>query len=120
MTNQEVGKRGEDQAALYLQEQGLQIIARHVLLPRGEIDLICRHKEDWVFVEVKTRTRISAPSALDAITTTKRKRLIAGALIYMKKHHLEGENIRFDVVTIEDSQIEWLPGAYEAPSQYTF
>jgi len=122
MTNaiQDLGRHGEEQAAVYLQNQGLRVVEKHVQTRWGEIDLICEDKGDWVFVEVKTRTRATQPSALDAITPAKRKRLINAALMYMKKHRLEGENMRFDVVSIEADHIEWIPGAYEGSSRYTF
>lgn len=117
---QNLGRQGEDQASVYLQNQGLRIVEKHFQTRWGEIDLIARHKDDWVFVEVKTRTRAARPSALDAITPAKRKRLINAALMYMKKRRLEGENMRFDVISIEADHIEWIPGAYEGSSEYTF
>ncbi len=122
MTNlrKELGLSGEDQAAAYLEKQGLAVIERHFQTRWGEIDLICRHRDNWIFVEVKARTRAARPSALDAVNTTKRKKLVNAALMYMKKHRLEGENMRFDVISIEAGRIEWLPAAYDVPSRYTF
>jgi putative endonuclease len=119
-STRQLGERGEKRAAEYLQGQGLRIVEKHFQTRWGEIDLICRHKKDWVFVEVKTRSRAAQPSALDAITPAKCKRLVNAALMYMKKRRLEGENMRFDVVSLEADAIEWIPGAFEASSDYTF
>jgi putative endonuclease len=115
-----VGLLGEDQAAAFLKQQGLRLVSRHFQTRYGEIDLICRDKETWVFVEVKTRTRDTQPSALDAVTRRKQKKMLGAALSYMKKHRLTGENMRFDVVAIVAGNVQWIRNAFEAPSFYTF
>ena len=115
-----LGNWGEDQAAHYLQQQKLQIIDRHYRQKWGEIDLICRDGETWVFVEVKTRTALSHPSAIDSITPRKRQRIIRAALSYMKWKRLEGQALRFDLVLIEAGRIEWIPDAIESSTDYTY
>jgi hypothetical protein len=58
------GRRGEDEAALFLEGLGFEIIARRVKTPRGEVDLIARAGLT-VFAEVKWRARpkpMSMPS----------------------------------------------------------
>jgi putative endonuclease len=52
---QDIGRYGEDRAAIYLQDHGYEIIERNWRSRSGEIDLIARHKDRFVFVEVKTR-----------------------------------------------------------------
>lgn len=116
----ELGKRGEEEASQYLQNQGLPIEDRHFQTRWGEIDLICRDKDTWVFVEVKTRTDIHSPSAADAITPSKQDKLVRAALSYLKKRSLNEENVRFDVVLIEAGSIEWIRNAFEPSSRYTF
>jgi putative endonuclease len=54
---QQVGKRGEDLAAEYLQQQGFSIVDRNYWKPWGEIDLIARREGELRFVEVKTVVR---------------------------------------------------------------
>lgn len=116
---QSLGDSGEIQAALYLEKNGLRVVDRRFRTRWGEIDLICRQRETWIFVEVKTRSRIGQPSAADAITPAKQKRFINAALSYIKKNRLSGFDFRFDVVLIESGQVEWIPSAFEAPSYYT-
>lgn len=94
-------------------------MGRHFQTRWGEIDLICRAKDTWVFVEVKTRSRSYQPSAADAITPTKQKKLVNAALSFIKKNRLEGHDFRFDVVLIEGGCIEWIPGAFEPNFPYT-
>lgn len=50
---QELGKEGEDFAADYLQKQGYEIIDRNFECKQGEIDIIAKEKNEYVFIEVK-------------------------------------------------------------------
>ncbi len=109
-----LGLWGENEAARYLAGQGLKIIDRHFQTRWGEIDVIARLDDTWIFVEVKTRTASQEPSAADSITLSKQKKMINAALSYMKKYRLEGENMRFDAILIEAGKIEWIPGAFDA------
>jgi putative endonuclease len=115
-----LGHWGEDEAARYLTQRGLRVVNHHYQKKWGEIDLICRDGETWVFVEVKTRTSRAEPSAMDSVTLAKRKRLVRAALSYMKWKRLEGCAMRFDLVLIEAGRIEWLSDAFEPPSYYTY
>ncbi len=118
-STQALGDWGEEEAARYLTQRGLRVVDRHYRQKWGEIDLICRHEETWVFVEVKTRLHLSQPSAVDAVTPRKRQRLARAAMSYMKWKRLEGCSMRFDLVLIEAGQMEWIPDAFELPSYYT-
>jgi len=115
-----LGNWGEDQAARYLQQQGFEVVDRQYRQKWGEIDLICRDGETWVFVEVKTRASLALPSAIESITPRKRLRIIRAAMSYMKWKRLEGHALRFDLVLIEAGRIEWIPDAFESSSYYTY
>jgi putative endonuclease len=90
------GKEAEDQAAEYLQRQGLAIVARNWRCRGGEIDLVCRHG--------------GAPAS---ITAAKRQRLILAA-----RHYLAGlgrlPQCRFDAVLIDAGRLTWLQDAFQA------
>src|SRR5437870_5162603 len=52
------GARGEKLACRYLRRNGYKILYRNFRGRRGrEIDIVCRHADTLVFVEVKTRAR---------------------------------------------------------------
>jgi putative endonuclease len=76
--------------------------------------------ETWFFVELTTRTSLSHPSAIDAITYRKRQRITRAAISYMKWKRLLGRPMRFDLVLIEAGHLEWVPDAFEVPSIYTY
>jgi putative endonuclease len=115
-----LGAWGEEEAALFLENRGLRVVARHYRQKWGEIDLICIDGITWVFVEVKTRSSFYQPSALDAVTPRKRARLARAAMSYMKWRRLEGSSMRFDLVLIEAGQVGWIQNAFELPSHYTY
>ena len=59
-----IGRKGEDLAADYLEQRGLQIICRNYRRPWGELDLVARKGNDLRFVEVKTVTRETLPEKM--------------------------------------------------------
>lgn len=114
-----LGQWGEEEAARFLERNDVRIVDSHYVQKWGELDLIGKDGETWVFIEVKTRTSRYQPSALDAVTPRKRQRMIRAAMSYMKWKRLEGCPMRFDLILIEAGHIEWLPDAFEIPSYYT-
>jgi putative endonuclease len=95
-----LGERGEQAAARYLKRLGYHILARHLDLPLGELDLIVVEGRTVVFVEVKTRASNSAGHPADAIDDRKQQRMTQAALAYLKSHRLLDHASRFDVVAV--------------------
>jgi putative endonuclease len=50
-----LGHKGEGLAVDYLKQKGYSIIQRNFKTSLGEIDIIAKHEETLVFIEVKTR-----------------------------------------------------------------
>ena len=92
-----LGAQGEALAARYLQRKGYRIIERGVRTGRGEIDLVARHGQTLVFVEVKTRRSLCAGNPVLAVDETKQRRLARLALDYCQQHRLLDCPARFDV-----------------------
>ena len=112
------GREGEVLAEEHLRRKGYRIVHRNFRTPRGEIDIIARHKGVLVFVEVKTRRSRRRGHPKYAITPAKQKKISIVALEYLKKN--EGTTqvkARFDVVTVETANehplIEVIPNAFE-------
>ena len=104
-----VGSRGEDSAALYLETQGLTIIARNFRTRRGEIDLVARDGDTLVFVEVRVRTSRAFGGAAASITGAKRARMVAAAGAYLGRLGREPP-CRFDAILIDgagDAKLTW-------------
>ena len=81
-----VGKAGEDFVAQYLKSKGYIIIKRNWRDGRfGELDIVAENNENIVFVEVKTRQKISLVSGLDAVDFGKQQRTKNAAQTFMRR-----------------------------------
>ena len=118
LTTKEVGQSMELVAAEYLKQQGLTLIATNFSCRFGEIDLILQEQQILVFVEVKYRQSAAFGGAINAISPTKREKIIKTAQIYMQQAKLNEYNTccRFDVVAIQGTashpDISWLKNAF--------
>jgi len=112
-----LGKRGERLAARALRKQGYKILYRNFRTPKGEVDLVCRHRPTavLVFVEVKTRSDSDHGRPLDAVDRNKRRRLIRAAYKWLGMLNDPAIIFRFDVVEIIGDQkpvIRIVPDAF--------
>lgn len=109
-TNQTIGARGEEVAAGYLRQQGLEILARNWRCRWGEIDIVATERLDesrcrLVFCEVKTRTGWGYGSPLESITFAKMQRLRRLAGHWLKaqgdrSQRSEWTDIRIDAIGV--------------------
>ena len=96
----ELGKQGENYACQYLKTKGYQIIQRNFSCKQGEIDIIAKNKEEYVFIEVKTRHNFHYGMPSEAVTKKKQKHLWHATKYYLYLHKLENVYIRFDIIEI--------------------
>jgi putative endonuclease len=112
-----LGQAGEALAADTLQQQGYTILTRNYRTPFGEIDLIARHGDTLVFVEVKLRRSEFFGPPQAAVNTAKQRHLQLAAQYYLNQQRLRDIDIRFDVVAItmtgQRPQIQIFTGAIE-------
>ncbi|WP_457571354.1 YraN family protein [Desulfovulcanus sp.] len=112
-----VGRSGEDLAASYLRKKGYKILDRNWRCNFGELDLVCRHKQVIVFVEVKTRSASTSVLPSEALTHHKRKRLLKTATLYLSKNGLWDQRCRFDLICVilenNSADIEHVQNAFE-------
>ncbi len=95
------GVWGEQAAARFLRKQGYKILVRNYGSKWGEIDLVCRHQETLVFVEVKARAMDAWAAPAAAVTATKQRRLIRTAYAYLQELKRDDIPVRFDVVEVD-------------------
>jgi putative endonuclease len=96
----ELGRRGEDVAAEWLEAQGMRVLERNWRCPAGEIDLVALDGDDVVVVEVKTRSGTGYGHALESVTAAKLARLRRLAAAWSRAHPGRGRGLRIDVVGI--------------------
>jgi putative endonuclease len=91
---------GERAAARYLKRRGYKVLLRNVRTRSGELDLVCRHRDVLVFVEVKTRGSFAYGRPLEALQREQRKRLVLAAQEYLAALEIPEIPFRFDVVEV--------------------
>lgn len=112
MDNQAKGKYGEDLAVSFLEEKGFEIIERNYRYKRGEIDIIAMFENVLlVFIEVKIRKNDDFGSPETFVSNKQQRLIISGAedYVYAINWH---KDIRFDIITITNDQIEHIEDAF--------
>ena len=104
MKRKDTGILGEKLARDFLKKQGYRIKETNYRCPEGEIDIVARHKDCLVFIEVRTKTSLEFGSPEESITPAKMKRLRAVTAHYRQTHNDLPPLWRIDVVAIELNQ----------------
>lgn len=94
------GRAGEDAAVEALAARGYRVLVRNMRLGRGEIDLVCEHEGDVVFVEVKARRGAAFGAPAEAVTLRKQRTLLALGARYLARTGRAERTCRFDVVEV--------------------
>ena len=111
----ELGKKGENQAVIYLQKKGYDIVKTNFVFQKAEIDIIARIENVLAIVEVKTRSSIDFGLPQDFVKPKKIQLLVKAVNEYMIVNDLDLE-VRFDIIAIHKSgsnfQIEHIEDAF--------
>jgi len=97
----ELGKLGEKIAREFLEKKNYRIIAQNYKNYFGEMDLIARDGNFFIFIEVKTRLKNTFGPPEESINRQKQKKLIRISNQYLLENKIEGENYRIDCLAIE-------------------
>ena len=114
------GRQAENFAARFLKKQGLKVVSTNYRCRVGEIDIIARHLDSTVFVEVRLRNHPSFASGAESVDYFKQKKIIASANHYLQQQF--GNHpppCRFDVVSLAEKptkpaefEVEWIQDAF--------
>jgi putative endonuclease len=99
-TTSDLGAHGERIAAAYLTDAGLRVLDRNWRCRDGELDLVAREGDALVFCEVKTRRGIGFGHPVEAVTSSKQRRLRLLAQRWLAAHDEHAPDLRFDVVGV--------------------
>ncbi|MFM7035653.1 MAG: YraN family protein [Planctomycetia bacterium] len=115
----ELGRRGEDEAATYLKGIGYRIVGRRERILRGDIDIVALDDRTVVFVEVRSRSDTAHGHPVETIGPQKQRRLADLANAYIRRHRLQDCSVRIDVVTVTFGEarpvVEHYQNAFESP-----
>lgn len=116
-----LGRHGERLAARHLQKLGYKVLYRNFRSGKaGEIDLVCRHGDVLVFVEVKTRSGETFGRPIAAVDHKKRRRIARGGMAWLRMLDLPDITFRFDVVEVVPPDIRVIENAFTLPSNYYY
>lgn len=118
-----LGQHGEELAVAFLRKKGCQIITRNYRQKIGEVDIIIKDDDTFVFVEVKTRTSTLYGQPFEAVTPKKQAQLSRVAIDYMTRNKKLNHPARFDVISIllrgnDAHEIEHLINCFEFAGSY--
>ncbi len=111
-----LGRWGEEEAVRFLRRLGMKIIERNLRTPVGEIDIIARHGQTLVFIEVKTRRSNLFGTPQEAVGRFKQRQIVRTAQWYLNSGKGKGLQPRFDVIAIltigGKTEVEHIPNAF--------
>ena len=112
MARRALGIAGEDAAAAWYEANGYEVVARNWQCRDGELDLIVRRNRTIVFCEVKCRSSDVFGSPAEAVNHLKRQRIRVLAAKWLEDYPVRVREIRFDVVSVIDTDVEVIEGAF--------
>lgn len=104
MKRRDTGILGEKLAKDFLKKRGYRIYETNYRCPEGEVDIVARHKDSLVFIEVRSKRSLEFGSPEESITPTKMERLRAVAAHYRQTHNNLPSLWRIDVAAVEIDQ----------------
>lgn len=108
------GRKYENLAAEFYQQQGFQILERNWRSGHKELDIIVRRENLVVFVEVKSTFSKEFGHPAGWIDRKKARNLVEAANRYVIDNDITDCDLRFDVVTFVNGKLEHFPDAFTA------
>lgn len=102
----DLGKKGEELAVEFLEQNGYEIVERNWVFQKAEIDIIAQKENILAVIEVKTRSSLDFGLPQEFVKPKKIQLLLKAVNAYIN----DGENdfidnceIRFDIIAIHKS-----------------
>lgn len=99
-TKYQDGMQAQQQAESHLIDKGYRILERNYRIRTGEVDIIARHGNYVVFVEVKFRRSVDFGYPRESVGIIKQQRISRTAMHYIATHKISGMDFRFDVIEV--------------------
>lgn len=105
MSKTKVGRAYEQWAQGVYERAGYRIVAQNYRYRGGEVDFIAQKDECLVFVEVRYRAKNAMVSAVESVTSAKRRRIYRGVRSYQQKTNTWNHQVRVDLVAIDENHV---------------
>jgi putative endonuclease len=99
----ELGKKGEDLAVEYLEQNGYKILDRNWTYQKAEIDIIAEKESILAVIEVKTRSSLNFGLPQDFVKPKKIQLLVKAVNAYINDRKIDIE-VRFDIIAIHKNK----------------
>lgn len=100
MYNKTVGSFGETLVIAYLENLNYEILDKNFNTKFGEIDIVAKDKDEYVFIEVKTRTSKKYGMPIEAVNENKVSHIKSASKVYIYLNRLENKFIRYDIIEV--------------------
>lgn len=100
----QLGKKGEQLAVNFLEENGYAILERNFRFLKAEVDIIAQKEDVVCAVEVKTRSTSDFGNPQDFVKPKQIKNLVTAMDHYVTERDLDFE-VRFDIVGIVKNKL---------------
>ncbi|HVM60173.1 MAG TPA: YraN family protein [Verrucomicrobiae bacterium] len=122
-----LGDQGEEAAARYLRRHGYKILLQKFRSGKAEVDIVARHKDWLVFVEVKTRVTENFGAPSENVDREKQRNVSKAAMDYLGRLGNPRIHFRFDVVEVVQPKgarrpidIRIIPNAFDLAEPYLY
>ena len=105
MRNKIEGDISETSAVNFLERKGYKILQTNYKTKFGEIDIIAKDKDCFVFVEVKKRSTLAFGRPIEAVDFKKQQKIRKTAEFWLMLKHKSQSDCRFDVIEILADEI---------------
>lgn len=95
-----IGNQGEAIAIQTLESKSYSIIERNWQCRYGELDIVAKLGETWVFCEVKTAQGLDNQTAKENFTPQKVSKLLKAIHYYLAEHGIDDVLWRLDLIAI--------------------
>ncbi|OHA52549.1 MAG: hypothetical protein A3A97_02320 [Candidatus Terrybacteria bacterium RIFCSPLOWO2_01_FULL_40_23] len=103
--NKYVGRRGEEIAADFLREKGYKIIEMNwkpASIPgAGELDIVAKRGEDFIFVEVKAMSANDTFYPEDHFNSVKARKTLRAARLWLSENKFLDKPWQIDLITVD-------------------
>ena len=109
------GKKGEELARVYLEQNGFHILHVHWQAGHKELDIVAERGKMLHVVEVRSRTEPCLVEPPQTVQYEKQRNVISAARSYIYKYRIDKE-VQFDIISVifepDETKIEYIPNAF--------